>query len=95
MDDVVKQRIRQWKAAMDEDNELVLEEKRRRTPAERMSGLTAFLSSHAYIGIEREKPESRVHRMPYSELQERRNARQRSSTPLENDCESTGIKKTS
>lgn len=56
---------------MDADNERVLEEKRNRTPAERMRGLMAFLESHAYLGIEREKPDGRRHRMPYSEVQER------------------------
>ncbi len=50
---------------------MVLEEKRSQTPAERMKGLMAFLRGHAYIGIEREKPERRAHRMPYSEVQER------------------------
>lgn len=75
MDELVKEQIRQWKAAMDEDNERVLEDKRNRTPAARMRGLVAFLSSHAYIGIEREKPASRAHRMPYSEIQERMSGR--------------------
>ena len=71
MDQVVRDQIRAWKAGMDLHNQTVLEEKRKQTPAERMNGLMAFLQSHAYIGIEREKPERRRHRMPYSEIQER------------------------
>ncbi len=71
MDQVVREQIRAWKAGMDLHNQIVLDEKRNQTPAERMKGLMAFLRSHAYIGIEREKPEQRTHRMPYSEVQER------------------------
>ena len=71
MDQVVREQLRAWKAGMDLHNQMVLEEKRNQTPAERMRGLMAFLRSHAYIGIEREKPERRAHRMPYSEVQER------------------------
>ena len=56
---------------MELHNQIVLEEKRDQTAAERMKGLMAFLRSHAYIGIEREKPERRAHRMPDSEVQER------------------------
>jgi hypothetical protein len=71
MDPELKAKLRQWKAGMDLHNTIVLEEKRNQTPAERMNGLIAFLSSHAYIGIEREKPERRTHGIPYSEVQER------------------------
>jgi hypothetical protein len=71
MDKVVREQIRAWKAGMELHNQLVLEEKRNRIPAERMKGLMAFLESHACIGIEREKPDWRVHRMAYSEVQER------------------------
>ena len=60
---------------MDADNELVLEEKRNRTPAERMRLLQAFLVGHGQIGLARRKPESGFHRMPYSEVQERLSAR--------------------
>ena len=56
---------------MDADNERVLEEKRNRTPAERMRLLQAFIEGHGQIAIARSKPESRLHRMPYSEVQER------------------------
>jgi len=75
MDQVVREQVRAWKAAMDADNELVLEEKRNRTPAERMRLLQAFLAGHGQIGITRSKPESRFHRIPYSEVQERLRAR--------------------
>ena len=71
MDQVVREKVRAWKAGMELHNQIVLEEKRDQTPAQRMRGLMAFLRSHAYIGIEREKPEWREHRMPYSEVQER------------------------
>ena len=71
MDPVVREQVRAWKAGMDLHNQMVLEEKRNQTPAERMRGLMAFLQSHAYIGIDREKPGRRTHRMPYSEVQER------------------------
>ena len=71
MDLVVREQVRAWKAGMDLHNQMVLDEKRNQTPVERMEGLMAFLKSHAYIGIEREKPEWRAHRMPYSEVQER------------------------
>jgi hypothetical protein len=71
MAQVVREQIRAWKAGMDLHNQLVLEEKRAQTPAERMKGPMAFLRSHAYIGTDREKPERRVHRMPYREVQER------------------------
>ena len=42
MDPELRAKVRHWKAAMDADNELVLEEKRSRTPAEQMSLLQAF-----------------------------------------------------
>ena len=71
MDRIVREQVRAWKAGMDLHNQMVLEEKRNQTPAERMDGLMAFLRSHAYIGIERERPEQREHRTPYSEVQER------------------------
>ncbi len=71
MDPELRAKVRHWKAAMDADNELVLEEKRSRTPAERMRLLQAFISGHGQIVIARSKPESRTHRMPYSEVQER------------------------
>ena len=71
MDPIVREQVRAWKAGMELHNQLVIEEKRNQTRAERMKGLMAFLRSHAYIGIEREKPERRTHRMPYSEVQER------------------------
>ena len=75
MDQLVREQIRAWKAAMDADNELVLEEKRNRTAAERMRLLQAFIAGHGQIVIARSKPESRLHRMPYSEIQERLRAR--------------------
>jgi hypothetical protein len=75
MDQVVRERVRAWKDAMDADNERVLEEKRKRTPAARMRLLQAFLAGHGQIGLERRKPESGLHRMPYSEVQERLRAR--------------------
>lgn len=56
---------------MEFHNRIVLEEKRTQTPAQRMKGLMAFLRSRAYIGIEREKPDRRVRRMPCREVQER------------------------
>ena len=71
MDRVVREQIRAWKAGMELHNQAVLEEKRNQTPAERMNGLMAFLRGHASIGIQRDNPERRVHRIPYSEVQER------------------------
>ena len=71
MDQVVREKVRAWKAGMEEHNKLVLEEKRGRTPAERMRLLQAFLDGHGQIGVARRKPESSIHRMPYSEVQER------------------------
>jgi len=71
MDAELKAKIRQWKAGMEAGNEFVLEQKRNQTPEQRMKGLMAFLGSHAYIGIDREKPDRRTHRMPYGEIQER------------------------
>jgi hypothetical protein len=75
MDRVVREQIRAWKSAMHAHNELVLEEKRSRTPAERMRLLQAFLAGHGQIGLARRKPESGVHRMPYCEVHERLGAR--------------------
>jgi hypothetical protein len=66
-----REMLKRWKAGMEEHNQIVLEEKRNQTPAERMKGMMAFPRSHAYIGIEREKPGRRTHRVPYSEVQER------------------------
>jgi hypothetical protein len=71
MDQVVREQIRQWKAGMEAGNEFVLEEKRRRTPAERWLMHEAFLADHADIGIRQEKPEARVHKLTYREFQER------------------------
>lgn len=71
MDQVVREQIRAWKAAMDADNEVVLEIKRNRTPAERMRLLQAFLDGHGQIGLNRRKENSSAHRMPYGEIQER------------------------
>ena len=75
MDPELKAKIRQWKVGMEAGNRFVLEEKRRRTPAERWTMLEAFLADHAQIGIRREKPADRVHKTPYYEVQERLLAR--------------------
>jgi hypothetical protein len=75
MDPTLRDQIRAWKAGMELHNQIVLEEKRNQTAEQRMKGLMAFLRSHAYLGIEREKPESRAHRMPYGEVQERLSGR--------------------
>ena len=52
MDALVKEQIRRWKAAIDADNERALEEKRCRTPAERLRLLQAFLDGHGNIVLQ-------------------------------------------
>ena len=74
MDPELKAKIRQWKAGMEAGNQMVLEEKRNRTPAERMRLLQAFLDGHGQIAIAASKPEARLHKMPYSEIQARMSA---------------------
>ncbi len=71
MDKLVREQIRAWKAGMEEMNLVILQEKRARTPAERFLLLQVFINEHGQIGIARRNPESRLHRMPYSEIQER------------------------
>ncbi|MFZ4508454.1 MAG: hypothetical protein ACOYON_12240 [Fimbriimonas sp.] len=69
--ELLRAQIRQWKAGMEAANRFALEEARRRTPAERLQNHQNFLAGHAQIGLAREKPEDRIHRIPYHELQER------------------------
>jgi len=81
MDPELKAKIRQWKAGMEAGNRFVLDEKRRRTPAERWLMLEAFLGDHAQFGIQKEKPADRVHKTPYCEVQERLLARSSGRLP--------------
>ena len=81
MDPELKAKIRQWKAGMEAGNRFVLEENRRRSPAERWTMLGAFLADHAEIGIRLEKPADRVHKTPYHEVQERLRARSSGRLP--------------
>lgn len=81
MNPELKAKIRQWKVGMEAGNRFVLEDKRRRTPAERWIMLEAFLQDHAHLGIRKEKPADRVHKTPYSEVQERLLARSSGRLP--------------
>lgn len=75
MDKLVREQVRAWKAGMEEMNLVILQEKRERTPAERFALMQAFMSEHGQIGAARRNPDARMHRMPYSEIQERMLAR--------------------
>ena len=64
-------RIQQWKAGMDGANRLDLEVARQRTPAKRFENHQAFLDGDARYGLACSKPEHRIHKTPYHEIQER------------------------
>ena len=66
-----REALLRWKAGMEEMNRNALEEARRRTPAERLRNLQAFLDGHANIGMIRTSSEDRAHRIPYHEIRER------------------------
>ncbi|MBX7132080.1 MAG: hypothetical protein K1X67_05305 [Fimbriimonadaceae bacterium] len=68
---LLRERVRQWKAGMDELNRLEFEVARSRTPAERFRNHQAFLEGDAQLGLSRAKPDDYVHRTPYHEIQER------------------------
>lgn len=68
---LLRERVRQWKAGMDEVNRLDLKAARELTPAERFRNHRAFLEGDARFGLARAKPEDYVHRTPYHEIHER------------------------
>ncbi len=71
MSDVDRVRVRAWKAGMEARNREALEEKRRRSPAERLRLLDAFLREHGQWVLARRDMAARVHRLPYAEVQRR------------------------
>jgi hypothetical protein len=71
MDPELVKQIRQWKAGMEVANRFDIEVARQRSPAERLLNHQRFLDGNARFGFEASRPEDRLHRMPFHEIQER------------------------